>query len=64
MDLQNWDLDAVRTQLGEAAEFVMTDLRQKWRELSGGPSIKEALLQFVHAVDWTVSLAHDGSGLA
>lgn len=48
-------LSDVRDQLGGALEFVMDDLRQKWRELSGGPSVSEGLKQFFHAVDWSVS---------
>lgn len=55
MDPQSWDLDSVRAQLGEAAEFVVNDLRQKWKEISGGPGVIEGLQAFVHAVDWTVS---------
>ncbi|EFN59942.1 hypothetical protein CHLNCDRAFT_133015 [Chlorella variabilis] len=46
-------LSDVRDQLGGALEFVMDDLRQKWRELSGGPSVSEGLKQFFHAVDWS-----------
>lgn len=45
----------VRDQLAGAIDFVMADLRQKWKELSGGPSVTEGIKQFVAAVDWSVS---------
>lgn len=55
MDAVQQQLGDVRDQLGGALEFMMDDLRQKWREISGGPSVTDGILQFVHAVDWSVS---------
>ncbi|PSC68459.1 Transmembrane 18 isoform B [Micractinium conductrix] len=43
----------VREQLAGAMDVVLDDLRQKWRELSGGPSVTEGLKRFVAAVDWS-----------
>ncbi|KAL4856800.1 Nudix hydrolase 1 [Chlorella vulgaris] len=53
MDSLQQQLSDVRDQLGGALEFAMDDVRQKWKEMSGGPSVTEGLSQFVHAVDWS-----------
>ena len=45
----------VREQAAEAIDFILADLRQKWKELSGGPSVTEGVRQFIAAVDWNVS---------
>ena len=45
----------VREQLAGAIDVVLADMRQKWRELSGGPGVTEGLQRFVAAVDWSVS---------
>lgn len=45
----------VREQLAGAIDVVLADLRQKWKELSGGPSVTEGIRQFIAAVDWSVS---------
>ena len=42
-------------QAAQAIDMMLADLRQKWRELSGGPSMTEGLRRFVAAVDWSVS---------
>lgn len=44
----------VREQLAGAIDYVMADLRQKWKEMSGGPSVTEGIKQFAAAVDWSV----------
>ena len=48
------DLDQLQQQLGAAADFVMDDIRQKWKEISGGPSMTDGLKAFAAAVDWRV----------
>lgn len=49
---QVWDAHG---QAAQAIDMMLADLRQKWRELSGGPSMTEGLRRFVAAVDWSVS---------
>lgn len=56
-------------QLQGAHAEVINDFKEKWREISGGPSIADTLTAFVSAVDWTVSarevaccLAREGEG--
>lgn len=60
-------MEGVQQQLGEAREqvagaidFMLDDLRQKWKELSGGPSVTEGLRGFVAAVDWSVRAIRRG----
>lgn len=43
----------VREQVAGAIDVVLEDLRQKWKELSGGPSVTDGVKQFVAAVDWS-----------
>lgn len=35
-------------------EHVTGEVRKKFQEMSDGGSIKDSILAFVHAVDWTV----------
>ncbi|PRW60822.1 Transmembrane 18 [Chlorella sorokiniana] len=43
----------VRDQAVQAIDMLLADLRQKWAELSGGPSMTEGLRRFIAAVDWS-----------
>ncbi|KAL4447541.1 hypothetical protein ABPG75_004760 [Micractinium tetrahymenae] len=43
----------VREQVAGAIDVVLADLQQKWKELSGGPSVTQGIKQFVAAVDWS-----------
>ena len=52
----------VRDQAAQAIDFMLADLRQKWAELSGGPSMTEGLRRFIAAVDWSVSELLGGAG--
>lgn len=36
-------------------EDFMSQIREKIKEVSDGKSIKDSVLGFLHAVDWTVS---------
>ncbi len=47
--LEDW-----QHQLAEAHQMVIGDIKQRWREISGGPSIIESFNAFVAAVDWKV----------
>lgn len=44
----------MQQQLGDAWEFVLNDIREKFRQLNGGPGILDSLMAFIAAVDWTV----------
>ena len=55
MEALQQQLGDAREQLAGALEFVMADMRQKWAEMRGGPSVTEGLRAFVAAVDWSVS---------
>lgn len=52
----------VRDQAAQAIDVMLADLRQKWAELSGGPSMTEGLRRFIAAVDWSVSELLGGAG--
>ena len=47
-------METWQQKLHEAHEEVLNDFREKWKQLSGGPSIIDSVLAFVAAVDWTV----------
>lgn len=54
-------MEGLQAQVGEARDalagaldYVLADVRQKWAEISGGPSVTDGLRQFVAAVDWSV----------
>lgn len=55
MDSLQQQLGDARQQLSGALDVVLSDLRQKFKELNGGPSVTEGLQRFVAAVDWSVS---------
>lgn len=42
-------------QLAEASAFVLDDIKQKWKQMNGGPSVLDSLKEFAAAVDWSVS---------
>lgn len=42
-------------QVAAAHQEVIDDIKSKWREISGGPSLIESVQAFAAAVDWTVS---------
>jgi hypothetical protein len=48
------DWGQLKDQLADAAEFVLSDIREKWKTANGGPSMIEAFKAFAAAVDWTV----------
>lgn len=55
-------MEGLQAQVGEARDalagaldYVLADVRQKWGEISGGPSVTDGLRAFVAAVDWSVS---------
>lgn len=52
-DLGRQVMDA-RDQAAQAIDMMLADLRQKWQELSGGPTMTEGLRRFIAAVDWSV----------
>ena len=41
-------------QVVSAHQEVIADIREKWTELNGGPSMIEGMKAFAAAVDWTV----------
>ena len=58
-------LQTLQDDLGGVLDFVISDLKSKWQEMTGGPSAVDALKAFVAAVDWTVRQGQgEGAGSA
>lgn len=55
-------LQTLQDDLGGVLDFVINDLKSKWKEMSGGPSVFDSLKAFIAAVDWKVRPGGLGAG--
>ena len=47
-------MEKVQQELQSAVQFVVNDVKEKFRQLNQGPAILDSLRAFSAAVDWSV----------
>ncbi len=52
--MEGLNLEKVQQELRGAVQFVMNDIRDKFKQINQGPAILDSLKAFTAAVDWSV----------
>ncbi|GAB4822295.1 hypothetical protein N2152v2_009341 [Parachlorella kessleri] len=56
--MEGFDMEKVQQELHSAVQYVVNDVKEKFRQLNQGPAILDSLRAFVAAVDWKSQLVH------